>query len=103
MVRPDNIVNLSAWKNYTMSFKCLLSTLVIRYYCRHDFSEDQRTCLEEIEIGMLFSLIKYFCTWIKEGYCDFWDINLYFKNPLDHKDDEILKNIIYTEHYKGIS
>ncbi len=86
--------------------KCLLLTpkQVIHYYdyCRHDFSEDQLKCLEEIDIGMLFSLIKYFCTWIKEGYCDFWDINLCYKNPLEHEDDDILKKIIDAEYYKGI-
>ena len=52
---------------------------------------------------MLFSVIKYFCTWIKEGYSDFWDIDLRFKSPLDQGDDQKLNGIIDAEHYKGIN
>ncbi len=62
---------------------------------------DQQNCLEQIKIGMLSSVIKFFCNWIKDGCIDFCGIELSFKSPLDKHVEKELFDIISSSKYKG--
>jgi hypothetical protein len=65
----------------------------LHFFYRVELTKEQLSCLEEIQIEMLVSTTRLFCDWIKDGLCDFCELDFIFKSPLSAEAEKNLKEL----------